>query len=592
MNKSNKLLNGFIAFAIVTSFLAVVLYWNVSEQLNNRYQDIVKPIQKGEQPEECPENWEHYSHDVIGIKFCYPKEWGKPSTSPIENITRISNMEEEFKTQNIYYENMFFIGFEKNKQASIMLFNNKYNGKSQIGKDEPHVYYESGATGDIVNLRNNNNICDYKIGYDYRYNQEMKADTLKTIYSDCSNKIKMVLTENKETFNFENYGTLYTYDLRLLSFKKLANGYFDNILISREIDKARQIHEELKALDEFFEKEKTTSVKEGLPIKNKEQSNQELKEFGDFIKTIIAYKPIQQIQKGFEEISNEDSNITAVRKYYWLLSSGKLKEAYEMRSLVDNNVSFEEFHEWYKNLYYAKPYDFEKNNFGIYRFYVEYQDHNNPKTRYRVEMSTDKNNKLKTISSVRFLTEIISSGKYSAYAYKRGDKNYMVLSEEGKETIIDQGSASFDQTHSNIEEVKFFYDPRFSPKGNYLAYSVGGYEWSFDYIYDLKLRKESMHSYYGEFNFTPDESYVYRCASAGMVDSPAGDIYKAPDFKIIYDVFNNLENKKYLSVNCDYESETESIVFWLGDYAEDKKDIKKKIRYLLKEGREEIEKIE
>ncbi len=590
MKKSNKFLNSFMAFVVIASSLAVALFLNVPGQIEKYYKENFKPIQNGEQAKECPENWEQYSHDVIGIKFCYPQEWGEPSTSPIKNITRISNMEEEFEIQNIYYRNALDIAFGENNEIHIMLFNDQYNGKSDANINEPAIYYESGATGDAVNLRNNGNICDYKIGYDYRYNQEMKTDALKTIYSNCANGVKSVLTKNKEFFDFGNFGTLYTYDLRLLSFKKLANGYFDNVLISRKIDGANQIQEELSTLDEFFDGEKTTNVEEGVPTKSREQFEQELKEFEKFIKTIIAYKPVPKIQKEFEEISGEDSNITAIRKYYWFLSNGNLDEAYKMRSSV-NNVSFEKFQEWYENIYDAKPYDLKKKDSGIYQFYVEYQDHNKPKTKCRVEMSIDENDKLKSVSSAQFLTEVVSFEKYSAYAYKKEDKNYMILAEGEKEKIIDQGSANFDQTYSNIEEVKFFYDPRFSPKGNYLVYSVGGYEWSFDYIYDLKLRKESMNSYYGNLNFTPNEDYVYKCASAGM-DSAVGDIYKVPDFKIVYNVFSNPENNKYLSINCDYEPETESIVFWLGDYAEDKKDIKKKIKYSLKEKREEVEKAE
>ncbi len=49
MKKSNELLNGFMAFVIVASSLAVALFLNVPGQIENYYKESFEPVQNGEQ---------------------------------------------------------------------------------------------------------------------------------------------------------------------------------------------------------------------------------------------------------------------------------------------------------------------------------------------------------------------------------------------------------------------------------------------------------------------------------------------------------------------------------------------------------------
>jgi len=521
----------------------------------------------------CPDNWKEYKHDVIGISFCYPEEWGEPMTSPIKNLTRLPNMGEEFETQNIYYENKLDIVFEKNSQVRIRLFDDQYSGKSQRKIDEPYIYYESGATGDIANLKINGDICDYKIEYDYKYNPRMKANTFRTIYADCLNEVKTALTQNRQTFDFGDYRTLYTYDLRLLSFKKLKNNYFDNALISRGIDQANQIHEELATLDDFFNKGKTTNVKEGIPTKNIKQFEQELKEFQQFIDSITAYNPPAKVQTEFEKVPDEDPNVTIIRKYYWLLANGKLNEAYKMRS-DQTELAYETFQDWYKDISHAEPYDFKKTNSNEYEFYVEYQDHNKSKKKFKVGMSVNEN-EIKTLFSDEILTEEISYGEYVAYSVRRGDKNYMILVENGKEIIIDEGYADYDSEYSNLGEVKSFHKPKFSPKGNYLIYSIGGWEWYGSYVYDIQNKKVVKgHDGAEKFDFTPDEKYFYVCSSPGMSSSADGKVYSVPKFNVEFDALDDMENNFHFGVGCRYGEENGNIIFTLIDEKGDVKETK------------------
>ena len=570
-----KLITTVILIVGIGAVLGVLGYfWAMPKSDYSAFETAKEPMIKKEI--KCPDNWKEYGHDVIGISFCYPDEWGEPNTSFIKNLTRLPNMEEEFKTQNIYYENKLDIVFEKNRQINIRLFNDQYSGKSQRGINEPYIYYESGVTGDVINLKINGDICDYKIGYDYKYNAQMEANPFKTIYSDCFDGIKTVLTQNRQTFNFGDYRIFYTYDLRLLSFKKLKNNYFDNALISRKVDQANQIHEELATLDEFFNKEKTTNVEEGIPTKNIKQLEQEFKEFQQFIDSIIIYNPLPKVQAEFEKVSDEDPNVTIIRKYYWLLTNGKLNEAYKMRS-NEIELAYETFQDWYKDIYRAEPYDFKKINSNEYEFYVEYQDHNKSKKKFKVAMSINEN-KIKTLFSDEILTEEISYGEYAAYAVRRGDKNYMILVKNEEEIIIDEGDTNYNSEHSNIGTVKSFYGPKFSPNGNYLIYSMAGWEWRNSYVHNIKENKrvrELSSAGASAFDFTPDEKYFYACSSPGMGSERAGFVYKVPDFKNkYYDVFDDSENSDYMNVYCEYDDNNKVIIYTLINEERNEKKLK------------------
>lgn len=548
MNNSNKaglfviFLIAFVA-AVSLGTYGIYQYYNL-KRVNNLSASSKEAIPENtaeknnqdlsEEKPVCPEGWEQYKQDIIGISFCYPKEWGAPSISPIKNLTRLANMEEDFKTQNIYYENALDIVFDKNSEMHIKLFNDQYSGKSQRGIDEPHVYYESGSTGDVLNLKNSGDICDYQIGYDYRYNPEMQLDTLKTIYTSCSSRVKTVLTQNKEIFDFGGYGTLYTYDLRLLSFKKLTNGFFENVIVSRKIDEAHQIHENLATLDEFFNAKKTTNVQDGLPIKNKDQFDLETKEFRQFINSIAVFKPVPKIPDRFKEIFGEDPNVTSIRKYYWLLGSSRLIEAYEMRSAIDD-VSFEKFQEWYRSVYFAEASHFEERAANQYRFRVDYQDDNNLPEVYRVEMKVV-DGKLETISSEKMIGEKAVYGNMEAFAKQEAEYNYIVLAKDGKEIVVDKAE-ELNKEYSNIGAALYFNNPEFSSRGSYLAYRASGWEWAFARLYDIKnksvISKIFSPSSYG---FTEDEKYFYDCEANAMGGEFHGRVYNVPGFKVKYEL--------------------------------------------------------
>lgn len=517
----------------------------------------------------CKNGWMEYSHNVLGMAFCYPEKWGKPTTSYIKNITRLENMEETFVAQNIYYENALDIKFEynleDNKQINIRLFNDKYRMKDpEDTVNEPVYYYDTGTTNDIASLINSGSVCDYKIGHNYI---EPQSNTFKTIYSSCTDGIRTVLTENKQFFDFSDPKTLYTYNLGLLYFRKINNNYFDNVLIRYEIDDAHQIFEELATLDDFFNNQKTTNVENGLSKKTVDEFNNESNEFKEFSKTIVAFNPILKVQDEFKQISGEDKNITTIRKYYWLIASGKLDDAYAIYA-NKTKVNVKTFKNIYKDAYSAEPFDINKIGENKYEFYLNYQDYNSNQQKFHV-IADVKDNTLDTTFLEEYMSDVVKFKNMTAYSAQRGDKNYMILKVDDKETIIDEGDANYDKDFKNIPDVKAFYNIQFSPNGNYITYFVGGWEMSSAYIYDIKENKkltgDLASTLLSSFmlGFSKDEKFFYTCSSAGMASGPGGKIYSVSDFKVKYNVLDNPESKNFINVDCSYNENDNLIEFKL-----------------------------
>lgn len=506
----------------------------------------------------CQKDWKEYRQDAFGIEFCYPSSWGKASTEYMTNITRLSTLKEDAEKLNVYYNNSVDLKFENNEDINIRIFNDQNSGKSGRGIDEPSVYYESGMTSDVVNLRNTGNICDYNVNYSYRYNPEMTPDLLNTIHSSCSNGVKTLLTKENQFFEWDNIGRLYTYDLRFLSFKKLINGYFDNVIVSAEFDRVGLVRENFSNIDEFFTESKTKITKDIIQSKTREQLNQKRVEFQNFVSGIKVFKPATLTQPIFSQISGEDSSVTTIRKYYWLIASGQLDQAYAMHS--QKPADFTKYREWYEDALKANPRDFKKIGGNSYEFYVDYQEHNNVATIYHVKMQVA-NGQLKTLSSEEITSEIVSSGPYTAFVKSIGDQNYMVLTENGSEIIIDKAGNDFEK--QDIGQVKIFHNPEFSPGGRYLKYVAGGWEWSGVFIYDvIKKRQVANMGGMEKFGFTEGDTHVYGCMSPGMGDG-TGVVFSLPDGKKVFDVSDQRGSDQYNNFDCEYVRDKKYIIFTL-----------------------------
>jgi len=519
----------------------------------------------GQKPKlNCEKGWKEYYHDVIGIAFCYPEKWGEPYTDshpdsypyryPYSNsdpITRLKDIVSEYDDKNNRYYDSIYIEFDS-EGPSLHFFGDKYQGEYFANS----IPDKLGLVDVVSQLKSSENICAYEIK---KWNND---ETTIEIQNECERYVKTALIENKSI-----YSQNYEYDLRLYAFKKISNGYFDNILIRNIFDRTSSMEKKLTTLEDFFNAKTRYNSGEERAIKNKEQFNEEKEDFEKFVTTIVAYNPIVETAIAFQKIPGEEKNIETIRRYYWLLSNQKINEAYAMVSNQEN-ITLVQFNNWYSNLNFAKPRDFKKINSSAYEFLVDYQDHNDKERIYHVKMQV-LGEKIRTLISEEYISKVVTFGEYEAYVAIRNGKNYVILSKNGKETILDEGVADYNEDYSNINEVKIFSSVYFSSKGNYLIYDWGAWEVGGEVIYDFKKQKEILNLLYpDEYGFSNDEKEFYYCTSAGMATGPGGEIVSLPDGETIYsldDLFMEPEYSDYMDVECSYDEKIDKVTFVFGN---------------------------
>lgn len=551
-------------FSIISIFFIVVicLMLSFSKETIKDYESAI--VKKGqellgiEDKTPCAEGWNFFNHDVIGISFCYPKEWGNATTDPKQPITRLEGLVDEFDVEDNYYHNSFAINFDKNENVQLRFFNEEYGGEKY-----PNAYaYQYGYVDNIDKLKISGNICDYKMDFNHTWQYEGK---INETYATCDSTIKTAIIDKQEYFDKE----VHISDLKSFAYAKLSNGYFDNVLLTYAYGGTTQLERKFDAVGPLLAEIK----------KSEEDFAAEQEKFESFVKSIKTFLPVDEQQEEFVVESGEDEGITAIRRYYWLIAGRKFDEAYAMKA-PENRGTYEEFLKQYKNVYIANPYDFQKIGGNGYSFLVEYEDHNEPKTKYGVKM-TVADGKLTTTFVEEFKDKSASFGEYTAFAVNRGGKSQLILKKGENEKIVDEGDAEYNEDFSNIGEVKSFSQIKFSDNGNYLIYTMSGYEWIVSYIYDVreaKTLKGFDSAYVGEgFGVTPDEKYLYVCAGAGMTEGNPGEVYTLPGMVKVFDA----GGEKYFDRKCRYEKSENAIVFNLSGPSGEEEPKPEEVKYYL-----------
>jgi len=502
----------------------------------------------------CPDGWQTYRQDILGIEFCYPPEWGQPKTDPVQNLTKLDGVVDELsKDESNAYNNSVFIGFSNESVTwpSLRFFNDKYKGEYY-----PNISAtQYGPTDNISKLKSSGNICDYRIDFHTSY-----INTLKEIHKDCSNGIKTSLVENYENFDFIKK-ELYSYHLDAYAYKKFQNGYFDHLLIKYPFEYLSQNKQKLTSLDQFFNAPKDTNAQDEPMITEAQYRAQKI-QFTQFVKSIKIFLPSPVIQKEFKPVTGENQDLTTIRQYYYYLANSQLQPAFDMHS---EQLDFTKFQNQYKDVIKAEPRDFVDKGNGQYEFYVDYQENNNEPTVYHVVMEVS-GGKIKTIVSEEITTSIISSGKYKAYAKIAGDKSYMVVLDGDKEIIADQGVANYNDDISNMLDVKKFGRPEFSEDSRYLYYEMYGWEWAISYVFDIENSKQVV-QVEGSQNhgFTQNQKYFYACSDPGM-SSGSGVVVSLPEGKIVYNLLQDSRTEGYGAYGCSYKPGDNFVTFELTNY--------------------------
>jgi hypothetical protein len=575
--KMNQQIKTSLGVIIILIFIATVgmFVWQVEKNQTGVASMKVNSVKKQGQAAqlnqeipklEVPAGWKLYKHDVLGIEFIYPVSWGEPHTSPLTNITDLQGIEGAFEKQNTAYYNNVSVSFENNDIMQLMVFNDKYPGQTA-----PYAP-DYAPIDNIKLLKKSGNICDYKIDY----LNKTYGSTIREIVNNCENGSKTTLTEERQVFDFgENKDhPVYSYRLREFGYHALVNGYFNNVLVMADFGNVGQIKNRLSSVEDFYNSPERSGAQDKILTKNEIESQKE--QLIKLVNSIQSFTPSGESSTNFETIIGEDSNITAIRKYYWLISTGKLKDAYAM--YANNAISFDTFQKWYGSVFFAKPSDFKKIADNQYEFSVQYQEHNANPTQYDVVMNVV-GNKIETKSSKEILAEPSKFGNMKAYAIKRNNKNYVVLEKDGSETIVDQAVAEYDKDYKNIGDVRFFSDVSFSPKGNFITYNSGAWEWSGTSVYDITKNKIVFtRGAARKITFSDDEKNAFTCAASAFDGTFDGLVFASNNFdKPLFKIskYDSEVSKNYESISCALEND--AVVFRVTDSWEGSVNQKEKI---------------
>ncbi len=168
-------------------------------------------------------------------------------------------------------------------------------------------------------------------------------------------------------------------------------------------------------------------------------------------------------------------------------------------------------------------------------------------------------------------------GNNKAYTTKRDDRNYVILEENGIETIIDKGEAeNTENPNDTIEnfndtlKVISFGNLKFSNTGKYLLYEKYRWEYMGVIIYNMEKQQNITEiAYPTNIGFSKDDKYLFMCTSAGIGSGPDGEVYSLPDMTVKFDLVKGEKEEstsEFLDVDCKYDANKNEVLFKMSGY--------------------------
>ncbi len=504
----------------------------------------------------CQDSWEKYENDVLGIGFCYPKKWGGVFIEPIKELSSLPGALNEYsQDEHNSYNSSLFVKFEEiegnlqkkeGNKVELRIFNENYQGENYPNSRA----YEKGYVDNIGDLKRTKNICDYRINFTELWDEQGR---MTEFGSQCNKGVKTRIVNHEQYFD----KALYSYDLESLAYLNLQNNFFDNVLIKKSYLHISQVEKKIGDFNQIFEAKDYPSSVDNAEIISQEEFISQKEEFIKFVSSVYSYSPVVPEKKDFQENKDEEENITLIRKYYWMLENQKLEEVYQMNNRI--STSLEEFKTTHAKIRLAVTRNFEKINDNTYNFFLDYQEHNKPKLVYRLTLRII-NNKIEIITTEEITSEMVKFDNLTAYAKKQNGKSFVILEQYKVAIVVDEGLAEYDQAYSNLGEVKFFSDIKFSQSGKYLLYRMGGWEWSKNYVYDIEKMVPVLEYDSGLSGFTRDEQSFFVCSSAGMSSTATGIVYGVPEFKKNFELFD-VSSNEIINVACKYAEDKNELIF-------------------------------
>jgi hypothetical protein len=366
-----KTVGGKPIFTIISVFVIVILclLLSFSKETIQHYQDAF--VKKGQDllglsgAGPCEAGWSFYEQDVIGVSFCYPQEWGKVILEPKNPVTRLTGLLDEFGEEGSSSRNRFSLRFEENPKISFNFFNDKYGGEFY-----PNSYAEKyGYVDNIDKLKGSAKVCEYKLDFNHTWEYEGR---INETFAECDGTVKTAIIDRQEYFEKE----VHSAQLKSFAFRKLQNGYFDNLLISYTYGSTMQSEEKFANIPALLG---TISV-------SPEDYARQQSDFRKLVAGMKTFLPPKAPEPVFLESEADDARTYPIRRYYYLIQAGKLSEAYLLKA-EEGRESYEEFVKHYKDAYMAAPYGFQDKGGDSFYFFFDYEDHNEPKETYGVQMT-------------------------------------------------------------------------------------------------------------------------------------------------------------------------------------------------------------
>lgn len=493
--------------------------------------------------------WKKYRNEILGIEFIYPEKWGEISLSPSNNITDLKTINQDFLDTDDDFRYMVKLKFRENYEISVDFINNEYPGE----KYPNGLAYKYGPMDNFSKLIDTQDICRYHFSFSNVIDGSNVTYLEK--HNKCKDGIKTTLFLNDpgalKSFN----GRYYTYRIEQYFYKRLNNNYFNNLLIKNHIASYQGGESDLD-FNQIF-------------AKDKDGNTSTILDFQEFVSSVKVFSPPIPTTISFQENKNEDLGVTTIRKYYYLLATQKLSEAFNMHQ--SPNFSFVDFTNWYRQVFNAKVYNIKSNSSYIYKFNVDLSERNKPISKYLITVKIN-GDKINTLSSEQILSDEIKFGDYIAYTRLRSNKNEIVLIKNGVEKVLNGGDNDFlNKTETSVS----FDNPKFSPQGGYLIYNTSAWEWSSPTLYDLTKQQEVEIdlSYADDIFFSQDEKYLLSCTSAGIASGVSAIVYSAPDFIVKKDFKNIIENLTFEPniAECSYSPEkSEYTIIVTNNYGQQK----------------------
>lgn len=474
-----------------------------------------------------PAGWKDYHNEVLGLSFSYSPKWGDMSNYPNGNITNLKTLGQDNNFTANSYLDYIRLNFSKSGPV-VKMYSEQYGGETYLSP--PY-----GPIDNLLTLKPTDSACNYKIDY-------QRGDSLQEIFNDCRDGIKISVIENVQHFSPPT-GFLYTYSLSYYGYKRLQNGSFDYLLTSYTATSTRQQTLRLTA-DQFL---KQAGVTQG--------NYPNFPEFATFVQTLKSYSPPMAQTPTFTIPAGEDPNITLIRKYYYLLATGQFNDAYQF--LASPTSSQQKFQQDNQNIYKIQPRNFKQLTTNQYELWVDYQEHNKDAQQQRLIVEII-NGKIKQDLFETLTSSVATFGNMVAYGASRGSKDIVVLKQGDSESIIDSAANNFDQTL----ETLIFVDVSFSPKGDYLLYTAGGWEWSFLRVYDIANKKQVLQTDGGHGEFNPSESIYFFCDKNDMGGNYEASVYQVPGFTVKLDLLKKFPDlNSYADVSCSADQQNHNLQF-------------------------------